>query len=249
MIDGPAAPGGAPQRPTAVVKMAGLPRKIAHNSSTLAAGHDASPEMYFSTVLRELVRRSIAPTVLLGYGTWFCDDFLKRRTVAPPLRGAIRRSGVTHRCLAQGTPWFDFQGDCKKRVKEHEAHKKARGKLHAEQRAPTASEDAIESGRTSEADDMCSVVVASLENLHFTPSMQHEAMEVQPASLQQGMAFLAEAYGGDDLRRAIKTVFFQIVYTVAAWQRAVPGLRHNDMSWYNIRVRADSALLGGGTCL
>eukprot|EP00038_Savillea_parva_P009640 m.184876 g.184876 ORF g.184876 m.184876 type:complete len:1082 (-) comp16257_c0_seq1:103-3348(-) len=77
---------GCDEMPNAVLKLAGLPSdtqwrddttgklyKLGHAS--LAAGFDLSVESYMNEAVRMLVMYGVTPHIIIGYGTWICDDF------------------------------------------------------------------------------------------------------------------------------------------------------------------------------
>lgn len=89
-----------------------------------------------------------------------------------------------------------------------------------------------------ERSDACTVIVKDVEKKAMSTNMQLLAQEEIEVDLKGLLKQMAEDFKEDARhhRIASKAAMFQIVYTIAALQRQIPGFRHNDLSWYNIRA-------------
>eukprot|EP00037_Helgoeca_nana_P030849 m.386124 g.386124 ORF g.386124 m.386124 type:complete len:1038 (+) comp28279_c0_seq1:119-3232(+) len=78
---------GCEALPRVIVKLAGLPtdtwwldeatgKKTPLSAEVMQSGSDQSPEAFMDEAVRLLVTHGVTPHLLLGYGSWVCDDFL-----------------------------------------------------------------------------------------------------------------------------------------------------------------------------
>jgi hypothetical protein len=88
--------------PHVVIKLAGLPaethyvneqthERVPLGEASLHAGYDIGIESFMNEAVRLLVARGVTPHIIIGYGSWVCDDF---ETAVRP--GMFPMTGIDH---------------------------------------------------------------------------------------------------------------------------------------------------------
>lgn len=86
------------QLPRVILKLAGLPsdtawkdaetgRQYMLSSASLGAGFDLGVESYMNEAVRILVAHGVTPHLIIGYGTWVCDNFAIQPEGKRPITG------------------------------------------------------------------------------------------------------------------------------------------------------------------
>lgn len=165
------------------------------SSRVIASGIDPSPEAYMDEAVRLLVTHGVTPHLLLGYGSWVCDDFLN----VP--RGRLPVTGLG-------------LNDC---------HRKTDVKI-----------DGKEKGA------VCYNILDNVREGYMSPNLPVMTKEEVVLSVEEAIKGMHKKLSvhPSAFTDAVRALFFEVVYTMAALQKHFPKFRHNDLHWWNVRTTA-----------